>query len=91
MARLQVQNLFVEVGGKEILKGFNLTMQQGEIHALMGPNGAGKSTLSNAIMGHPKNEITEGQLRDLRKICVDEVKRNSGKYKFDDAVRFQKG
>ena len=37
------------------------------------------------------NEITEGQLRDLRKICVDEVKRNSGKYKFDDAVRFQKG
>ena len=62
MARLQIQNLFVEVEGKEILKGFNLTMQQGEIHALMGPNGTGKSTLSYAIMGHPRYKVTGGDI-----------------------------
>ena len=62
MARLQIQNLFVEVEGKEILKGFNLTMQQGEIHALMGPNGTGKSTLSYAIMGHPRYKVTRGDI-----------------------------
>ena len=58
MAKLQIENLFVEVEGKEILRGFNLTMQQGEIHALMGPNGTGKSTLSYAIMGHPRYKVT---------------------------------
>jgi len=62
MARLQIQNLFVEVEGKEILKGFNLTIQQGEIHALMGPNGTGKSTLSYAIMGHPRYKVTGGDI-----------------------------
>ena len=62
MARLQIENLFVEVEGKEILKGFNLTMQQGEIHALMGPNGTGKSTLSYAIMGHPRYKVTAGDI-----------------------------
>ncbi len=62
MARLQIQNLFVEVEGKEILKGFNLTIQQGEIHALMGPNGTGKSTLSYAIMGHPRYKVTSGDI-----------------------------
>lgn len=62
MAKLQIKNLHVEVDGKEILKGFNLTMQQGEIHALMGPNGTGKSTLSNAIMGHPHYIVTEGDI-----------------------------
>ena len=62
MARLQIENLFVEVEGKEILKGFNLTMQQGEIHAWMGPNGTGKSTLSYAIMGHPRYKVTAGDI-----------------------------
>ncbi len=62
MARLDIKNLYVEVEGKQILKGFNLSMQQGEIHALMGPNGTGKSTLSYAIMGHPRYTITEGDV-----------------------------
>ena len=62
MASIQIQNLHVEVGGQEILKGFNLLMKQGEIHALMGPNGTGKSTLSYAIMGHPRYKITSGDI-----------------------------
>ena len=74
MARLQIENLFVEVEGKEILKGFSLTMQQGEIHALMGPNGTGKSTLSYAIMGHPRYKVTGGDiLLDGESQCVLQV------------------
>ncbi len=52
-AALEIRNLHVNVDDKPILKGVNLVVQQGEIHALMGPNGSGKSTLSNTIMGHP--------------------------------------
>ena len=62
MAELEIQNLHVEVEGKEILKGVDLSVSRGEIHALMGPNGSGKSTLANTIMGHPGYEITEGRL-----------------------------
>ena len=62
MNTLEIKNLHVTVAGKHILKGVNLTVKQGEIHALMGPNGSGKSTLSYAIMGHPKYEITEGSI-----------------------------
>ena len=62
MSTLEIRNLHVNVGGQEIIKGLNLKINQGEVHALMGPNGAGKSTLSNAIMGHPKHEVTEGQI-----------------------------
>jgi len=57
---LKIENLHVTVGGKEILKGVNLTLRQGEVHALMGPNGSGKSTLSYALMGHPNYEVTAG-------------------------------
>src|SRR4051794_13071459 len=57
---LQIDNLHVAIDGKEILKGVNLTVRQGEVHALMGPNGSGKSTLSYALMGHPNYEVTEG-------------------------------
>jgi Fe-S cluster assembly ATP-binding protein len=59
---LEIQNLHVSVEGKEILKGVDLAVDRGQIHALMGPNGSGKSTLANTIMGHPGFEITEGRI-----------------------------
>jgi len=59
---LEIKNLHVEIEGKEILKGVNLKLETGKIHALMGPNGSGKSTLANVIMGHPKYEITKGEI-----------------------------
>jgi Fe-S cluster assembly ATP-binding protein len=62
MSVLQIKNLHVSIEDKEILKGVNLTISTGEIHAIMGPNGNGKSTLLSTIMGHPKYEITEGEI-----------------------------
>jgi len=59
---LEIKDLHVEIEGKEILKGVNLTIKQNEIHAIMGPNGTGKSTLSAAIMGHPKYTVTQGEV-----------------------------
>ena len=62
MAELEIRGLHVRAGDKEILRGLDLSVGTGEIHALMGPNGSGKSTLANAIMGHPNLEVTEGQI-----------------------------
>ncbi len=59
---LTIKNLHVSVEGKEILKGLNLEINRGEIHAIMGPNGSGKSTLANALMGHPTYQVTEGKV-----------------------------
>ena len=59
---LEVKDLRVSVEGKEILKGLDLKINQGEVHALMGPNGSGKSTLSNTLMGHPKYQVTSGSI-----------------------------
>ena len=59
---LEIKNLHASINGKEILKGVDLTIRDGEIHALMGTNGAGKSTLSNDIVGHPAYEVTEGSI-----------------------------
>lgn len=62
MAQLKIENLYVSIEDKEILKGVNLTINEHEIHAIMGPNGNGKSTLLATIMGHPRYEITEGSI-----------------------------
>jgi Fe-S cluster assembly ATP-binding protein len=62
-AELIVDDLHVSVEGKEILKGLSLEVGKGEIHALMGPNGSGKSTFANTLMGHPRYEVTSGDIR----------------------------
>ncbi len=76
---LEVKDLHVEIGGKEILKGVNLTLFAGELTALMGPNGSGTSTLAYALMGHPKYKVTRGEAimdgKDLLKMTVDQRSR----------------
>lgn len=62
MSQLDIRNLHVSIEGKEILKGLNLVINQGEVHAIMGPNGTGKSTLAYTLMGHPQYEVTQGEV-----------------------------
>ena len=73
---LEIKDLHAAVEGKPILKGLNLTVNKGEIHAIMGPNGSGKSTLANALLGHPKYEITAGSVHfkgeDIAEWSADE-------------------
>ncbi len=59
---LEIKDLHASINGKEILKGINLTVKEGEVHAIMGPNGSGKSTLSNVLVGHPAYEVTKGSV-----------------------------
>ena len=76
MATLEVTGLKVSVDGKDILKGIDLTIQSGEVHAVMGPNGSGKSTLALTLMGHPRYTVTEGSVtydgQDLLALPVDQ-------------------
>ena len=73
---LTIKNLHASVDGKEILKGINLTVKPGEIHAIMGPNGSGKSTLSSVLAGRDIYEVTEGEVlfngKDLLKLSADQ-------------------
>jgi len=62
MSQLEIKDLHVSIEGKEILKGLDLAVEQGEIHAIMGPNGTGKSTLAYTLMGHPNYIVTEGEV-----------------------------
>lgn len=76
MADLVIRDLHVNVAGKEVIKGLNLTVKGGEVHAIMGPNGTGKTTLSMSIAGHPRYEITKGEVflgdKNLLDMSVDE-------------------
>ena len=63
MADLEIRNLHVSAGDKQILKGLDLAVSKGEIHALMGPNGSGKSTLANTLLANPAYEVTRGSIR----------------------------
>jgi Fe-S cluster assembly ATP-binding protein len=73
MADLEISNLHVSAEDKEILKGLNLEVSKGEIHALMGPNGSGKSTLANAIMGQPSLEVTDGEIHFAGKDITEQA------------------
>lgn len=79
MSELVISNLHVSVEGREIIKGLDLTIRQGEVHALMGPNGTGKSTLAYSLMGHPNYEVTEGEVyfkgRNILELEPDERSR----------------
>ena len=79
MSGLTIKNLHVSIEGKEILKGLDLEIKTGEIHAIMGPNGTGKSTLAYAVMGHPAYEITEGEIifegQNIVEMATDERSR----------------
>lgn len=76
MSELVIKNLHVTVNDRQILRGVDLTVRQGEIHAIMGPNGTGKSTLAYSLMGHPAYQVTEGEIwfkgQDLLELEADE-------------------
>jgi Fe-S cluster assembly ATP-binding protein len=79
MSELVIKDLQVSIEGKEILKGLNLTIRQGEVHAIMGPNGTGKSTLAYTLMGHPSYSVTGGEVwfkgKNLLELEADERSR----------------
>lgn len=76
MSELEIRNLHVKIEDREILKGVDLSVKQGEVHALMGPNGTGKSTLAYTLMGHPSYVVTEGEVwfkgKNILELAPDE-------------------
>ena len=76
MSELLIRDLHVSIAGKKILKGVNLIVEQGKVHAIMGPNGTGKSTLAYTLMGHPSYEVTQGEAvfkgQNILKLSTDE-------------------
>jgi Fe-S cluster assembly ATP-binding protein len=79
MTKLEIKDLHVTIEGKEILKGLNLVISSGEVHAIMGPNGTGKSTLAYTLMGHPAYEVTRGRIlfngKNLLELSTEERSR----------------
>ncbi len=71
MSQLEIKDLYVSIEGKEILKGVDLVVKQGEVHAIMGPNGTGKSTLAYTLMGHPSYQVTKGSVLFQGKNILD--------------------
>ena len=69
MSDLVIRNLHASIDGTEILRGLDLEVNKGQVHAIMGPNGSGKSTLAHVLMGHPAYEVTDGEVTFMGKMC----------------------
>lgn len=93
MGMLEIKDLHVEVEGKEILKGINMRISEGELHVLMGANGSGKSTLANVIMGHPQLSISKGDIlldgKSIKKMKADERAKKGLFMEFQDPVEIE--
>ena len=89
---LSIKNLHASIGDKEILKGINLEVKAGEVHAIMGPNGAGKSTLSAIIAGNENYEVTEGEIildnEDIAELGPEKERTKGCFFRFNTQWRF---